>query len=52
MEEVRSDFKVLTGNPTRKRTLGRHRRRYEEKIRMDLKEMGLNTRKWIIEEPR
>ena len=36
MEEGRSAFKMLTGNPTGKRPLGRPRRRWEDYIRMDL----------------
>ena len=35
MEEGRSAFKILTGKPTGKRPLGRHRRRWEGNIRMD-----------------
>jgi hypothetical protein len=35
----RSAFKILTGKPTGKRPLGRHRRRWEKNIRMDLKEI-------------
>ena len=35
MEEGRSAFKILTGKPTRKRPLGRCRRRWEDNIRMD-----------------
>ena len=42
MEEGRSAFKILTGKPTGKRTLGRPRRRWEDNIRMDLEEMGIN----------
>ena len=42
MEEGRSAFKILTGKPTGKRPLGRHRRRWEDNIRMDLKEIGIN----------
>ena len=38
MEEGRSAFKILTGKPTGKRPLGRRRRRWEDNIRMDLKE--------------
>ena len=40
-------FKILTGTPTGKRPLGRPRRRWEDNIRMDLKEMGINTRNWV-----
>ena len=38
MVEARSAFKILIGTPTEKRPLGRLRRRWEYKIRMDLKE--------------
>ena len=48
MEEGRSAFKILTGKPTGKRTLGRPRRRWEENIRMNLQEIGNNTRNWWI----
>ena len=44
MEEDRSAFKLLIGKPTAKRPLGSPRRRWEDNIRMDLKEMGINTR--------
>ena len=47
MEESRSALKMLAGKPTGKRPLGRPRRRWEDRIRMDLKEMGVNTRIWI-----
>ena len=47
MEEGRSVFKILTGKPAGKRRLGRPRRRWEENIRFDLKEIGVNTRNWI-----
>ena len=42
MEEGRSAFKVLTGKPTGKRRLRRPRRRWEDNIRMDLEELGIN----------
>jgi hypothetical protein len=32
---------------TGKRPLGRPRRRWEDNIRMDLKEIGINTRNWV-----
>ena len=38
-----SAFRILAGKPTRKRTLGRHRRRWEDYIRMDLEEIGINA---------
>ena len=45
MEEGRSAFKIFTGKPTGKRPLGRPRRRRKDDIKMDLKEIGINTRK-------
>ena len=47
MEEGRSAFKVLAGKPTGKRPLGRPRRRWEDNIRMDLEEIGINTGNWV-----
>ena len=43
LEEGRGAFKILTRKPTGKRPLGRPRRIWEDKIRMDLKEIGFNT---------
>ena len=45
MEEGRSAFKILTGKPTGKKPLGRPFR--EDNIRMDRKEIGINTRNWV-----
>jgi hypothetical protein len=47
MEEGRSALKMLTGKPRGKRPLGRPRRRWEDNIRMDLEEIGFNTRNWV-----
>ena len=47
MEEGRSAFKMLTGKPTEKRPLGRPTRRWEDNIRMYLKEIGIDTRNWF-----
>ena len=47
MEEGRSGFKILTGKPTGKKSLGRPRRKWEDNIRMDLKEIGISTRNWV-----
>jgi hypothetical protein len=44
MVEGRSAFTILTGKPTGKRVLGGPRRRWEDNTRMDLKELGINTR--------
>jgi hypothetical protein len=41
MGEERKVYKVLVGNPEGKRPLGRPRRRWEDGVRMDLKEIGL-----------
>ena len=43
MEEGRSDFEILTYKNTRMIPLGRPGRRWEDSIRMDLKEIGTNT---------
>ena len=40
-------FKMLTGKLTGKRPMGNPRRRCEENIRMELKEIGINIRNWI-----
>ena len=47
MEEDRSAFKVLTGKPTGKRSLGRPRRRWEDNIRMDHEKIGINAGNWV-----
>ena len=47
MEEGRSSFKILTGKPTGKRSLGRPRHRWEDNIRMDLEEIGINAGNWV-----
>ena len=47
MEEGRSAVKILGVKHTGKRALGRPRRRWEDNIRMDLKEIGVNTRNWV-----
>ena len=47
MEKGRNASKILTGKPTGRRPLGRPRRRWEGNIRMNLKEMDVNTRNWV-----
>ena len=44
MEEGRRAFKMLTGKPAGKRTLGRPRRRWEDNIRVDLREIWVSIR--------
>ena len=48
-EEGRSAFKILTDRPTPvgKRPLGRPRRRWEDNIKTDLKEIGISMRNWV-----
>ena len=43
MEEGSSSLKILTGN----KPLRRSKRRWKDNIRMDLKEIGINTRNWV-----
>jgi hypothetical protein len=40
MGEVRSAYNILVGRPEGRRPLGRHRRRWEDNIKMDLREIG------------
>ena len=47
MEEGRGGFKMLTGKPTGKRPLERPRCRWKDNIRMNVKEIGINTRNWV-----
>ena len=47
MEEDSSGFKIRTGKPTGKIILGRPRLRWEDNIRMNLKEIAVNTRNWV-----
>ena len=47
VEEGRSVFKIVTGETTGKRPLGRPRRRWEDNIRMDLEEIGINGSNWV-----
>jgi hypothetical protein len=47
MGEERKVYKVLAGKPEGKRPLGRPRRRWKGRIRMDLREIGLGGGVWI-----
>ena len=47
MEEGRCAFKILIGKSSGKRPLGRPWRIWEYNIKMDLKEIGINTRNWV-----
>jgi hypothetical protein len=46
MGEERKVYKVLVRKPEGKRPLGRPRRRWEDGIRMDLREIGCEV--WIV----
>jgi hypothetical protein len=47
MGEEKKLYKVLVGKPEGKRPLGRPWRRWEDGIRMDLREIGLGSMDWI-----
>ncbi|KAJ4448339.1 hypothetical protein ANN_10354 [Periplaneta americana] len=47
MGESRNAYRVLVGRPEGKRPLGRPRRRWEDNIKMDLREVGCDDRDWI-----
>jgi hypothetical protein len=45
--EERNAYRILMGKPEGKRPLGRHRRRREDNIKMDLREMVYGCMDWI-----
>jgi hypothetical protein len=47
MGEGRRIYKVLVGRPEGKRPLGRPKRRWEDNIKMDLREIGIDEANWI-----
>jgi hypothetical protein len=47
MGEGRGVYRVLVGRPEGKRSLGRLRRRWEDNIKMDLREIGIDGANWI-----
>jgi hypothetical protein len=47
MGEGRGVYRVLVGRPEGKRPWGRPRRRWEDNIKMDLREIGINRENWI-----
>jgi hypothetical protein len=47
MGEERKVYQILVGKPEGKRPLGRPRRRWEDGLRMDLREIGLGGVDWI-----
>ena len=48
MEEDRRAFKMLTRRPTGKKSLRRPRRRWEDNIRVNIEEIGINMRSWVV----
>jgi hypothetical protein len=44
---VRGAYNILVGRPEGRRPLGRPRRRWEENIKMDLREIGFEDMNWI-----
>jgi hypothetical protein len=47
MGEVRGAYKILFGRPEGRGPLGRPRRRWEDNIKMDLREIGFRDVDWI-----
>jgi hypothetical protein len=47
MGEGRGVYMILVGRPECKRPLGRPRRRWEDNIKIDPREIGLDGAKWI-----
>jgi hypothetical protein len=47
MGEGRGVYRVLVGRPENKRPLGGPRRRLEDNIKMDLREIGIDGANWI-----
>jgi hypothetical protein len=47
MGEVRDAYSILVGRPEGRRPLGRPRRRRDDNIKMDLREIGFGDVDWI-----
>jgi hypothetical protein len=47
MGEVRGAYSILVGRPEGRRPLGRPRRKWEDKIKMGLREIGFGDVDWI-----
>jgi hypothetical protein len=47
MLEVRGAYKILVGRPEGRRPLGRPRHRWDDNIKMDLREIGFGDVDWI-----
>jgi hypothetical protein len=47
MEDERGVYRVLVGMPEGERSLGRPRHRWEDNIKMDLREIGIDGANWV-----
>ena len=47
MEQSTNAYRVLVGKPEERDLYGRPRRRWEDNIRMDLREVGCDPGEWI-----
>ena len=47
LEQSRNAYRVLVGKPQSKRSLGRPKRRWEDNIKMDFREVGCDPTDWI-----
>ena len=47
MKQSRNAYRVLVGKPWGKRPLGRSRRRWDDNIKMDLREVGCDSGEWM-----
>jgi hypothetical protein len=47
MEQKRNAYRILVGKPEGKKPLGSHRRRWEDNIKIDLREIGWRDLDWI-----
>ena len=47
MGQSRNAYRVLVGKPESKKLLGKPRRRWEDNIKMDLREVGCDPIGWI-----
>jgi hypothetical protein len=47
MGEKRTAYRILVGNPERKRPMGRPRRRWVDNIKMDVRAIGWDGGHWV-----
>jgi hypothetical protein len=47
MENRRGAYRVFVGKPEGKRSLGKHRHRWQDNIKMDIQEVGWGDMDWI-----